>query len=312
MKVLLAEEKLKLSPQRNQNLMIPIISNLSDEIAANFLLPHKGGKSTHLEKGVNLEKMYTHATNKRAQSSKGLYSIGAKIHFPTSIPEKHVQKFIKDYNLPSTAFKLIHANSSVIIPPSQFWQEPTMLIAAMSESHLFDKDPQLQVAIPGRMCNASGGLLATALMLSSQQYVEYNEKSFSTTHNSATGRRMVTYDAGVYDPSFPWNTPGIKGRTDVVLLKDINLLPKAQMIGSLFSQVEHDGMFAELGYELIRDYCELLSRYNMESIISAPWIFDPSAAHDAHNLQEHLAAVKKVTEKQKWDHVIHSYSQQRQ
>ena len=67
-------------------------------------------------------------------------------------------------------------------------------------------------------------------------------------------------------------------------------------------------MFAQLGYEFIRDYCELLSRHSMESIISAPWIFDQSSAHDAHNLQEHLAAVQKVTDKQKRDHVIHSYA----
>jgi len=44
---------------------------------------------------------------------------------------------------------------------------------------------------------------------------------------------MVTYDAGVYDPTFTWNSDKIDGRTDVLLLRDINLMPKAQIIGSL-------------------------------------------------------------------------------
>lgn len=243
---------------------------------------------------------------------KWLFSIGGKIHFSSSIPEDHIEQFKQTYWLWSSPFKLIHANTSVLLKPSQFPQELMAMIAAMSESKLFDDNPQLQVSIPGRMHNKLAGLLASSLMLLSQQHVEYTKESFDTTDNSATWRRMVAYDAWNYDSLFPWNTSNIVGRTDVLLLKDIQLIPKAQIIWSLLSQTEYDGMFAQLWYEFIRDYCELLSQYNMEKVLDAPWIFDPQAPHSEADIDTHLSIVQTVTEKQKWDYVTFAHIKQRE
>jgi len=80
----------------------------------------------------------------------------------------------------------------------------------------------------------------------------------------------------------------------------------------MLSQTEYDGMFAELGYEFIRDYCALLSRHNLEGVLQTPWIFDPSVSQDNENIQQHLASIQKLSEKKKRDHVIHAHSQQRQ
>lgn len=205
----------------------------------------------------------------------------------------------------STQFRMIHANTSILLPPTNIPEELMYIIHCLTQHGLFTGDPQLQISIPWRLPNLGGAILGSSMVLLSEQYVEYNRDSLSTTHNSETGRRMVTYDAGRYDKRFTWNAPGIVWRTDVLLLSDVNLIPKAKVIGSLLSQTEYGGIFEQLGVEFIRDYCDLLAKYNMESVINAPWIYGNDNSGDLW-LEEHLAALQRLTGKQREDRIVYN------
>jgi hypothetical protein len=248
----------------------------------------------------------------------GLYSIGGKIHVDTPIPEEDIQRFIKETWLKQTAFKLIHANTSILLPPSYFAAELMFMIARMSDNGVLwqhglfadNEKPQLQIAIPWRLPNELWAILWSSMILLSQKHLDYSMDSFSTSHNSETWRRMVTYDAGVYDPTFTWNSDKIDGRTDVLLLRDINLMPKAQIIGSLLWQTKYDGMFAELGEQFIREYCELLDKHGLYSMLQQPWIYDSKSSKDDNNLEEHFHAVKSFTDRQHMDRFLFNTTQQ--
>jgi hypothetical protein len=175
-----------------------------------------------------LLKAYSTYTQALAHKYAGLYSIGGKIHFPHAIPEEKIRAFEKTHNLSSSPFKLIHANTSLLLPPTNFPEELQFMIRCMYEAWLIDADPQLQIAIPGRLPNELWALLGSSMILLSEQHVEYTPESFETTHMSSTGRRMVTYDAWCYDDGFLRNSEKITWRTDVLLLKDVNLIPKAK------------------------------------------------------------------------------------
>jgi len=177
----------------------------------------------------------------------------------------------------------------------------------------------LQIGIPGRMPNALWWILASSLMLLSNYHTEYTkesfaptifgEESFSTTHDD-TWRMMVAYDGWTYDDRFKWNTPGVVWRTDVLLLKDPHLIPKAQVIWSLLSQTEYDGRFADLGMEFIKEYCELLVKHNMENIVTSPWIYNWEWGSTSGALSAHIAAVNKVSEKQYVDRMVYHATKQ--
>ncbi len=258
-----------------------------------------------------LIRAYHQSISKLADKYAGLYSIGGKIHFPSAIPQEKIDAFKSTYKLNATQFKLIHANTSLLLPPSNFPEELLFMIHCMEQAGLIDNDPQLQISIPWRLPNHLWALLGSSLILLSEQHVSYTPASFGTTHASDTGRRMVVYDAGVYDSSFVRNSKHITWRTDVLLLKDINLIPKAQVVWSLLSQTEYDGWFAQLGVSFIQEYAALLDKHNLLRAVQWPWIYDANSRNEEDpDALRHFEQVNALTEQQKDDFLIANYTKQ--
>lgn len=301
------------SPLKN----IGIISSLSKTLQlgdAYYPISNDDIDATILKNDGNIwdKRKMIQKYNEMYENHMGLYSIGGKIHVDTPLTEIDIQNFVKKVGLKQSPFKLIHANTSILLPPSYFAAELMFMIARLWEYGLFkDKEkPQLQIAIPWRLPNELWAILWSSMILLSQKHLDYSRESFSTSHNSETWRRMVTYDAGVYDPTFTRNSDKIKGRTDVLLLRDINLIQKAQIIGSLLWQTEYDGMFAELGEQFIKEYCELLDKHGLYSMLQQPWIYDSKNANDSDNIEQHFQAVKSFTDRQHMDRFLFNTTQQ--
>ncbi len=258
-----------------------------------------------------LIRAYHQNISQLAEKYAGLYSIWGKIHFPSAIDAHKIYDFKKQFGLDATSFKLLHANTSLLLPPSNFPEELLFMINCMEEAGLIDNDPQLQISIPWRLSNQLGALLWSSMILLSEQHVQYAPESFGTTHTSATGRRMVVYDAGVYDNAFMRNSDKITWRTDVLLLKDVNLIPKAQVVWSLLSQTEYDGRFAQLWVSFIQAYAELLDRHNLLRAVQGPWIYN-EATHNEEDPDAslHFAQINALTEHQKEDFLIAQYTKQ--
>lgn len=288
-----------------------IITSLAKTLDGNNLLTESLIPRDATQSTLWLIRAYHQSISKLAHKYAGLFSVGGKIHFPSAIPQEKIAAFKSNYKLNATQFKLIHANTSLLLPPSNFPEELLFMISCMEQAGLIDNDPQLQISIPWRLPNHLWALLGSSMILLSEQHVSYTPASFGTTHASDTGRRMVVYDAGVYDSSFVRNSKHITWRTDVLLLKDVNLIPKAQVIWSLLSQTEYDGRFAQLGVSFIQEYAELLDKHNLLRAVQWPWIYDANSrnAEDPDALR-HFAQVNALTEQQKDDFLIANYTKQ--
>ena len=294
---------------RNMDTVLTLAKTLSLQPSPFFIGKDEKSTSPHKQ-----STQYIKYLNQLEHKYAWLYSIGGKIHTENSIDNEKVEKFSREFWFWSSPFKLIHANTSVLLPPSYFPEELQFMITAMGQYGLFEnhEKPQLQISIPWRLQEeAKAAILASSMILSSKTHVEYSLESFSTTHNSSTGRRMVSYDAWVYDPLFKYNSESIKGRTDVLLLRDINLIPKAKIIGSLLSQTEYDGRFAQLGMEFIRDYMDLMAKYWLSSMITdKPRIFNGEWNGETIDIVDHHTAVKSFTDRQAMDYFIYNNTNQ--
>lgn len=292
---------------RNYSIITSLAQTLWD---TDLLTWPNNGQPKEMHSSLHLLRIYQQQIAHLAQKYAGLNSIGGKIHFPSAIADEKINAFKKQHWFDATYFKLIHANTSLLLPPSNFPEELLFMIRCIDEAGLIDNDPQLQISIPGRLPNHLWALLGSSMILLSEQHVTYTPESFGTTHESDTWRRMVVYDAGVYDNAFKRNSEKITWRTDVLLLKDVNLIPKAHVIGSLLSQTHYDGWYAQLGTEFIRDYCTLLEKYNLLWATQWPWIYDTKTACD-EEATSHFQQVNALTEKQRDDFLIYNYTKQK-
>ena len=304
------EEKRKKTPVRNFAIIKSLAENTVSTSQSLIHLLWEDNKQTWKTSSINFTRQYHQIVNRLEEKYKWLYSIGGKIHFPESIPLENIEKFKEQYNFTGTPFRLIHANTSLILPPTNYPEELMFMIARMGESWLFLDNPQLQISIPWRLPNELWAILGSAMLLLSNEHVKYTKESFGTAHHdNKTGRRMVAYDDWVYDPAFSWNSHHIIWRTDVLLLKDINLIPKAKIIWSLLSQTIYDGLFAELGEKFIRDYQDLLTKYNMNHVLDWHWIYKSELDID-ETLDNHYNMVKSLTEKHAMDSLIYQHTKQ--
>ena len=96
-------------------------------------------------------------------------------------------------------FSLIHANTTLNLPPCSTIQEIRFILEELHEQGILKKseDMELQLSIPGRLPQELCAILGSAMILSKRYQVFYDEKAFKTTHDSLTGACMVAYDAGV-------------------------------------------------------------------------------------------------------------------
>lgn len=292
---------------RNYSIITSLAQTLWD---TDLLTWPNNGQPKEMQSSLHLLRIYQQQIAHLAQKYAGLNSIGGKIHFPSAISDEKINAFKKQHWFDATYFKLLHANTSLLLPPSNFPEELLFMIRCIDEAGLIDNDPQLQISIPGRLPNHLWALLGSSMILLSEQHVQYTPESFGTTHESDTWRRMVVYDAGVYDNAFKRNSEKITWRTDVLLLKDVNLIPKAHVIGSLLSQTHYDGWYAQLGTEFIRDYLALLEKYNLLWATQWPWIYDTKTACD-EEATSHFQQVNALTEKQRDDFLIYNYTKQK-
>jgi hypothetical protein len=97
---------------------------------------------------------------------------------------------------------------------------------------------------------------------------------FSTSHDEATGARIMAYDAGVLSTDFKYMPKNITGRTDMLARQDVKDIFLYQFIGSLVSQSIHGGMFQKEGKMFIQEYKNILKSYGNEFILNGNWIYD--------------------------------------
>jgi len=225
-----------------------------------------------------------------------LYSVWAKIHFTNPLPDWKLEEFQQKFNFWATPFKLIHANTSLLLPPCHSATELAYILLALTEFGIIDNNPELQICVPWRLPNRLAWILWSATILLSRRCKLYTVESFKTTHDIQTWARMMAYDAWVLDKGFSYNPDWDIWRTDILGRNDINDVFNYQLIWSLLSQTVYGWMFESLGNEFIRDYEALLDKYNMLDILDWNWIYSKSDDTEQWAIDHH-ELIKRCTDK---------------
>ncbi len=202
----------------------------------------------------------------------GLLPVGGKIHVLHPIETEHFEMFRGLFQFGQTSFRLIHANTSLLLPPMPSAEELQSILYVLDASGVIDSEfPELQVSGVGRLDPYQAGILGSAILLATERGVEYDEKAFSTTHDASTGARMMAYDAGAQNARLP-NTNGFSGRTDMLGRRHPNDMKLFQLLHSVLAQEKYGGPFGDFAEEFKKRYLQILRKYGMEQVLDENWI----------------------------------------
>lgn len=197
-----------------------------------------------------------------------------------------------------TMFRLIHAGTSLILPPTPSANELKSVIQALRLSGVVDSEyPEIQISCPGRLHPKNVAIRDSAVMLASTKCIEYNRESFCTTHDQQTGARKSAYDAGGVSLELPFMSK-LTGRTDSLGHIDEGDIDLAQRIHTVLIQGQiHEGPFADLAQPFESKYQKILKRHGLNSILDGSWIYLPADnKRDDEASEAHYGIVKKCTD----------------
>lgn len=239
--------------------------------------------------------------------SKDFYPIGAKIHFLKPITPEQVAILNQIVGFWSTAFKLLHADTSLCIPACQ---SPVQIIAIlhrlMEMGIISDDTLELQLAMAGRVPNQMVGIIGSICLFSKIQPISYPRSTFVTSHNSQTGTCIMCYDAGILDTkSFPNLPPHISGRIDMLGFKNPIEVITYFLVSNLISQYVYGSPLWNIGKEFIYEYNLILKSYGITDILRKKWVHNPDKQNTPVEEEEHYKVVKTCTDilaKDIWDY----------
>jgi hypothetical protein len=235
------------------------------------------------------------------RDSFGLLPVGGKVHILHAVDIKKFDAFRDLIGLKHTAFKLDRAETSVILPAVPSAKELKLVVSALEAFGIIDGEfPELQVSLPGRLDPRDAAILGSAILLSTEKGVEYDENAFLTNQNDATGKRIMSYDAAGGYPltRLPFMTD-LEGRTDMLGRRSLEDIELIQLLGTVLIQAKaKSGPFAKFAEEFKRKYLEILKKYDLSSVIEGSWIFRPHAdvLNDDEANKNHYKTVKKCTD----------------
>ncbi len=224
----------------------------------------------------------------------GYYPVGAKVHFRNAVPKEKLHSLQKIYGFSDSPFKMLHADTSMLIPPRKSATEIVAILEELKRRGIIDEHTEIQTCVPGRLNNQYAAMLGSSMLLSSFLCVTYDRSSFQTTHEQ-TASMIMAYDGGVLDRSIADLPEDLTGRIDMLGRKDVRDVFLYQILGSLLSQATYGGPFRDVGREFIQEYIALLERDRMLDVLDAQWVNDENSAEEP-DIEGHYLAVKRCTD----------------
>lgn len=228
-------------------------------------------------------------------------SIGGRWHFDNPVHDEHLQLFAKLLGLGQTPFRMIHANTSLIIPAFMSRREMKAFILMLALEGLIDpKKPELQIGVPGRLVPSLCAYFGSSAMLGTAECAPFKPESFvahGDWNNWASGARIVAYDAYEASGGRNWDLPfmskngtlgeNVDGRTDILgrwhvrldaslerptvdTMDDIDI---AHIVGGALRHVQYGGPLAEAGRAYMHRHRTILGDHNLSDVLKAPWVF---------------------------------------
>lgn len=222
----------------------------------------------------------------------GLMAIGSKIHLKHPLNLDQANAVLRSLSFGQTPFKLIHAGSSVIIPPMPTALETNMLLLTLNVLGIFEeKELDMQSAIGARLSPETSAILGATTLLATNRSAQYDPGAFSTTHDNLTGKRIMAYDAGVKDRGMPFDLKRAPGRTDILGRRSLEDNFIFQLVGTLGAHLDYDGPLSPLAQSYKNGLEFILRRHDLyQTMNQSAWVFNH--AQDGDTLENHEAMIQ--------------------
>ncbi len=245
-----------------------LLETSPSELRTNQIAPaHK--RAVMLERTHALREAILHAR----KESLGLLPVGGKIHVLHGIDSNRFAPLLQYLSMGSTSFRLIHADTSLLLPPVPSAGELAILIRLIESEGMIDfEHPELQVTASGRLPPEECAYLGSAILLSTERGMKFDASAFRTfDHDNETGARIMAYDAGARPMELPFMTR-LQGRTDMLARRHLGDIPWYQRIATVLAQGCDEGPFAHLAVPLKQELAEVYAGYGLSGVLEAPWI----------------------------------------
>lgn len=210
------------------------------------------------------------------QALPGLMPIGGKIHVSQAVDPKMVNFLMDIFAFGQTPFKLIHADTSLLLPPVPTDFELSIyikILELLGAVNLGKHD--LQTCMPGRLSEENAPLVGASILLGTDKNVHYKPEAVSTTCNYATDARIMAYDAGVRQHGLPFDLPQMYGRTDVLGRHSLNDPALHRIVHTLIAHRQAGGVFAEHGERFAQGLSNILEKHHLAGALNqSAWVYD--------------------------------------
>ncbi len=236
--------------------------------------------------------------------------IGGRWHFANPVNDKHMELFTHLLSLGKTPFRMIHSNTSLIVPGFMSRNEMRMFIYMLGLEGLIDPSkPELQIGITGRLNPELCAYHGSSCMLGTAECAPFKIDSFvpDERNHHLTAARIVAYDAYPESegrrrnfelPFMSKGTPSsgenVEGRTDILGrwnvrwnlgsgVPDLNTMDDldiAHTVGGALRHVQYGGPLKEAGAAYMERHREILGDYGLSDTLGAPWVY--TRAHEAY------------------------------
>lgn len=224
------------------------------------------------------------------RQSFGLMPIGGKIHTRVNMDETFLALLDECFSFGNSPFMMIHANTSLLLPPVVSAYELRMLIHILERFGVIDNnEPDYQFAVGGRWGAENASVVGASMLLATQEGGTYRPGAFSTTHDVLTGARIMAYDDGVKQDGLPGDLPEAKGRTDILGRQVETDIPLYQILGTLAAHNEYDGPFAPVMDRYRGRVHEVLGHHGLAEVLRmSAWIQEHSWEGDSSEQHEKM------------------------
>ena len=225
-------------------------------------------------------------------------TIWGKIHFYSTPSLEQIVTL--DAIMPRWRFALIHANTTLNLPPCQSPIELVCVLYKLQQIGVIrDSDLDIQLSIPSRLPEYLCAILGSAMIFLKSYQVEYPAEAFHTTHDSLTWACIMAYDAGVLNKSGFSNLDNSwEWRTDILGIKKIEEVFVYHVLGELIRGHHMHSRYGQAGTEFIIEYRAILERYDTHDILDQKWVHNPTnpASMTADEYKKHPKLIKTCTD----------------
>lgn len=229
---------------------------------------------------------------------KDFFPIGWKLHFTESLSKEKVALIHDICWFGMTPFKLLHADTSLCLPPCQSPAQLIAILYKLIEIWIIEDDSlELQLSIPWRVPNELAWIVGSACIFLKNKWIEYPKNSFVTSHNNETATCIMCYDAWELDKKWFPNIQGnITWRTDMLGFKRIEEVISYFLVWNFVSQMFYWWNLCDIWKEFTSEFKLILERFNLGSILDSKWVHIPWEKWNLEEENRHYETIKMCTD----------------